>query len=163
MVHLSDRLDLFAARGGALVAELPSRLFGSGFLSDGRLLTTNPGPSPKELTLLSPEGVVEHRFPLAGMRTLRLGGEPLPGRLVIAVPANGATAPFNRPGLWESRLLDLVTGESRSLGRGLLPAAGPEAGPASAGSRLFFRDGERLVLLDLASGREHTVAGRPSR
>jgi hypothetical protein len=149
-----ETLDLFDVRGGAAETELPGRLFSSGFLADGRVLAVNPGAGPKELTLLSPEGVVERRFPFPGVRSLRLGGEPVRGHLVVAVQAGA-----DRRGQWESRLLDLATGESRSLGLGLLPAAGPEAGPASAGSRLFFRGDRRLVLLDPASGGERKVAG----
>jgi len=150
-----ETLALFDVRRETPVAELPARFFGSGFLADGRIAVASPAAGSRDLTLLSPDGVVERRFPFPGVRSLRLGGEPLPGHLVIAVQGG------DRQGPWESRLLDLATGESRPLGR-RLPAAGPETGPASAGSRLFFRGADQLVLLDPASGRERLVAGRPA-
>ncbi|HZF12561.1 MAG TPA: hypothetical protein VFE33_27545 [Thermoanaerobaculia bacterium] len=156
-----EALALFDVRREAPVAELPARLFGSGFLADGRVVAASPRAGSRDLTLLSPDGAVERRFPFPGVRSLRLGGEPLPGKLVIGVQTAGAS-PLDRTGTWESRLLDLATGDSRSLGR-RLPAAGPETGPASAGSRLFFRGNDQLVLLDPVSGQEHQVAGRPDR
>jgi hypothetical protein len=61
---------------------------------------------------------------------------------------------------WESRLLDLATGESRLLGRGLLPLGESAAGPAGVGPRLFERAGGQVVLLDPASGKERLVAGQ---
>jgi len=147
-------LDLFAARGGAPLVELKAPSFGSSFLSDGRVLVVSPEKaSGKELVLLSAEGAVLRRFSFPGVHWLRLGSEAIPGQLVVAVSAAGT------PGGWESRLLDLATGESRSLGPGL-PVGGPEVAAGSAGSRLLARDHERLVLLDPASGRESPLAGR---
>jgi hypothetical protein len=156
-------LALFAARGGAPLAEIGDVTSTSGFLADGRVLAANTGGGTRQLTLLSIDGAVLRRFAFPGARALRLGGEPIPGHVVVAVaPASSSPGPvYDRPGLWESRLLDLTTGESRSLGRGLLPYGAPTAGPQGSGSRLFLRDGQRLVLLDPVTGRERQVAGRP--
>jgi hypothetical protein len=162
LVHQpGGRVQLFAAHGGTRLADLLASPFGGVFLADGRIALRSPRTGVRELTLLSPDGVPERVFAFPGVRGFHLGGEPLPGHLCLAVATGSAAPSFDRPGSWESRLLDLETGESRSLGRGLLPVGGPAAGPGSVGSRLFERDGGRLVLLDLASGRERRLAGRP--
>ncbi|MEA2691646.1 MAG: hypothetical protein QOJ16_1033 [Acidobacteriota bacterium] len=159
------KLQLFRTRGAVLEAELRSSAQSSGFLADGRIFTLEAagetGAAGRQLTLLSPDGSVLRRFPFPGAHALRVGGEPSPGHLVLGIATH--TVPSVSDGLehWESRLLDLTTGESRSLGRGLLPMGAPSAGPGSAGSRLFQRSGGRLVRLDLATGRERRVAGRP--
>jgi hypothetical protein len=166
LVHQPQaKLQLFRTRGAVLEAELRSSAQSSGFLADGRVFTmeaaSETGAAGRQLTLLSPDGAVLRRFPFPGAHALRVGGEPSPGHLVLGIATH--TVPSVSDGLehWESRLLDLTTGESRSLGRGLLPMGAPSAGPGSAGSRLFQRSGGRLVLLDLATGRERRVAGRP--
>jgi hypothetical protein len=179
LVHQPElRLGLFAARGGAPLAELRAGYVVSGFLSDGRVLAASLGnPRPfegadpgiagpanpagpakelKELVLLSAEGVEERRFPLPDSTLFRVGGQPIPGRLVIALREPGAGREH-----WESRLLDLATGSIAPLGHDLLPWGGLSRVPGSAGSRLFLRGGGQLVLLDPATGREKVVAGQP--
>jgi len=168
LVHQpQEKLQLFSTRGAVLAAELRSSAQASGFLADGRIVAVEAGEgvgtaaAGRQLALLSPDGAILRRFPFPGARALRPGGEPFPGQLVLGVATHAAPSLDHGLGRWESRLLDLATGESRSLGRGLLPMGAMSAGPGSAGPRLFQRAGGRLVLLDLATGRERRVAGRP--
>jgi hypothetical protein len=154
--------QLYRTEGAVPVAELPASAHGGGFLADGRILTSEGADGARQLVLFSPEGAFLRRFPFPGARALRPAGEPILGQLVVGVAATPAPAnPANFDGFarWEVRLLDLATGESRPLGRGLLPMGDLSAGPESLGPRLFLRGGGRLVLLDPESGRERRVAG----
>ncbi|HEV7518078.1 MAG TPA: hypothetical protein VGR07_17400 [Thermoanaerobaculia bacterium] len=159
-------LQLFRTRGAVLEAELRTSAQESGFLADGRVVAvaavaavaaTGGG---RQLVLLSPDGAVLHRFSFPGAHALRPAGEPSPGHLVLGIATHVTSREGKGLRRWESRLLDLATGESRSLGHGLLPMGSLSAGPGSAGSRLFQRAGGRLVLLDPATGHERRVAGR---
>jgi hypothetical protein len=168
LVHQPQaKLQLFSTRGALLKAEMRSSAQSSGFLSDGRIFSVGAndaaeaGTTGRQLTLLSPDGTVLSRFTFPGAYALRLGGAPSPGHLVLGIATHTVPPVGDWSEHWESRLLDLATGESRPLGRGLLPMGAPSAGPGSAGSRLFQRSGGQLVLLDLATGRERRVAGRP--
>jgi hypothetical protein len=160
-----ESLLLFRTHGTLPGTEIPAFLPASGFLADGRILAVAPLASPEEsrqLVLFSPDGAVLRRFAFPGAFSLRPAGEPIPGHLVVGVASDssGSGSGYHS---WEIRLLDLATGESRSLGRGLLPLGALSAGPASSSSRLFQRaggDGSRVVLLDLASGKERPVTGR---
>ncbi len=165
LLHQSgERMLLFRTRGAVLLAEIPAFVRMSGFLADGRIAAVESGASfkddPRELALLSADGAVLRRFPFPGVRALRLAGEPSPGQLVLGVEARIPESSGHWIDRWESQLLDLTTGESRLLGHGLFPLGESAAGPASVGPRLFERAGDRIVLLDPASGKERLVAGR---
>lgn len=120
------------------------------FLADGRIVFRK---SRQELQVFSPGLVPERTFRFEGVLASEIGSQPAPGRLVVATAKPGGRASFNDPSPWQILLLDLATGEVRNLATGLLPAEGPNRGPASVGSRLF-RDGQGgLVSLDPATGK----------
>jgi hypothetical protein len=165
ILHQSgERLLLFRTRGAVLLAEVPALVRMSGFLADGRIAavepTAAPSQDPRQLVLLSADGAVLRRFPFPGVRILRLAGEPSPGQLVVGVATRADGTPGRWGDHWDSQLLDLATGESRLLGRGLYPLGDLAAGPASVGPRLFERTGGRVLLLDPASGKERQLTGQ---
>ncbi len=159
LVCRSDqRFAVFDAGNGALLAELPpaGERSRASFLADGRIVLVS-GSRPKELRIFARDFVPERSFRLAGA-ALRLGGQPAPDRLVVAMSPHRSGAPWSQS---EALVLDLATGSVRRLGGGLVPVPDSLLGPESAGAHLFWRDEiSRLVHVDLATGRERVVAGR---
>jgi hypothetical protein len=150
---------VFDAGSGAALAELPAggRESWATFLADGRIALVS-GVSGKELRILSPAFAPERTFRFNIARSLRLGGQPAPDHLVVAMTPRGPeTARWD---LGRTVILDLGTGAMRKLGTGLLPAAGSLWGPEAAASRLFLDREGRLVQVDLSTGRRRVVAGR---
>ncbi len=153
------RFVVIDAGNGAVMAELPpaGERSSAVFLADGRIALMT-GSSPRELRIFSRAFVPERSFRFAGSG-LQVGGQPAPHHLVVA------TSP-RRLGIVSSQsktlILDLATGAMRQFGSGLGPMPYSQLGPESAGSTLFWRgDGWRLVQVDLETGRERLVAGRP--
>lgn len=158
LVRDQETLELYRTRGAVLAAKVPDCSALSGFLADGRVLAIEVAGGPRRLALLSPEGELLRRFAFPAARALKPSGEPIPGHLVLGVTSRPAPA-IQGFGRWEVLLLDLATGESRSLGRGLVPMGSLAAGPESLAPRLFLDGSGRLVLLDLPSGRRRTIVG----
>lgn len=157
---------LYDAATGERLAELdpgsPRRRIA--FLADARPLLARPNPEGVEILVFPPDGAEEpRRHLLAGARRLRLGGQPDPAGLILAL-SREEKPPF----LWRPVRLDLETGATRDLPAGLVPATlqvgwgGDLLGPGSAASRLFLRD-RTLVLLDLSTGREQVLTGPGAR
>ena len=155
---------LFDLRTGQEIASLapgqgPYWLTSPHFLADGRIVSR---ASRQELQIFSPDLVPERTFRFDGALSPEIGGQPAPGRLIVAAAKPGP-AISSDPSHWQIFLLNLATGEVRSLAKGLLPVEGPNRGPSSAGSRLF-RDGKGgLVSLDPATGKTRVIVpGSPS-
>jgi hypothetical protein len=157
------RVAVFDAGSGAVLAELPitGKESMTAFLADGRIALVS-GTEGKELRIFSPAFAPERTFRFRIAKALRLGGQPAPDRLVVAMAPRGPDS--SRWDLSRTMLLDLTTGSVRRFGRGLLPVAGPRGGPESAASRLFTTGQTRLVQVDPETGRQTFVAGRaPAR
>jgi hypothetical protein len=119
------------------------------FLADGRIVFR---ASRQELQVFSPDLAFERSFRFEGVLAPEIGGQPAPGRLIVATARPGQ-ATSSDPSHWQILLLDLATGEARSLAEGLLPAEGAYRGPESVGSRLFLNGNGGLVSLDPATGK----------
>ncbi|HSK75391.1 MAG TPA: hypothetical protein VLQ45_02955, partial [Thermoanaerobaculia bacterium] len=159
---LSRLVDLRTGREIASLTPGPGTLWTSSprFLADGRIVFRK---SRQELQVFSPDLVPERTFRFDGVLSSEIGSQPAPGHLVVATAKPGR-ASFSDPTPWQILLLDLATGEVRSLASGLLPVEGPNRGPASVGSRLF-RDGKGgLVSLDPKTGKIRVLVpgSRPS-
>lgn len=145
---------LFDLRTGREIASLepgkgPFWLSSPHFLADGRIVSR---ASRQELQIFSPDLVPERTFRFDGALSSEIGGQPAPGRLIVATAKPGRTTAGDSSH-WQVLLLNLATGEVRSLAAGLLPAEGPNRGPESAGSRLFRDAQGGLVTLDPATGK----------
>ena len=134
------------------------------FLADGRVVAVTGARSGRELSVLDRDGALLRRVPLGGATWVVLGGELQPGRLVVA-----RTPPGKAWGEWDTVAIDVNTGDTKVLGRGLVPVASqlsaqrpaPPA-PGSLATRLFV-DGARTRLLrfDPATGATTVLLGRP--
>lgn len=123
------------------------------FLRDGRVLASVQAGGRLHLRLLDSRGAELHRFDLAGSH-LRIGGQPDPGRLVVA------TAPArsdNKVKDWRCFLLDLERGTLRPIGDGLLPAGWPALPMGGLGAELFIRETGGLVRMDPLTGRTRAI------
>lgn len=140
------------------------------FLSDGRIASTEGNATGTRVHLFSSNGDEQRTIPIRsgpGWRT-GIGGEVSAARLVVV----------SRPERSDWRdseilLVDTLTGQSRSVARGLFPLTGmawrtqddPESWPAagSEATKLFYGEGESLVHFDAATGERRVILpGRPS-
>ncbi|HKV07402.1 MAG TPA: hypothetical protein VJ725_04625 [Thermoanaerobaculia bacterium] len=153
--EVSRLLDVRTGREIASLTPGPETLWTSSprFLADGRIAFRK---SRQELLVFSPNLVLERTFRFKGALASEIGSQPAPGRLIVATARPGR-ASFSDPTPWQILLLDLTTGEVRSLASGLLPVEGPNRGPASAGSRLFRNAQGGLVSLDPATGKTRVI------
>jgi hypothetical protein len=139
------------------------------FLADGRIASTGGNATGTRVRVFSPDGEEQKAIPISagpGSRII-LGGEVSPGKLVGVTRRERSDWKDS-----EVLLVDTLTGQSRSVARGLLPVAGlpwraqddeslPAAG--SEATKLFYGDGESLVHFDAVTGeRRVLLAGRPS-
>jgi hypothetical protein len=150
---------VFDAGTGEVIVELPAvgERSRCAFLADGRIALIS-GEGEKALQIFSPAGIPERAFRFKTAKTVRLGGQPAPDRLVVATAPRGPET--SRWDLARTMLLDLTTGSVRRLGVGLLPVAGARCGPESIASRLLQRGEDQLVLVDPETGNQTVVAGR---
>jgi hypothetical protein len=153
-----QRFVVLDAATGAAMAELPfaGERSRASFLADGRIALVS-ATTPPELRIFSPAFAPERTFQFKTAMAVRLGGQPAPDRLVVAIAPRGPDTP--RWDLDRTLILDLAAGTSRRFGRGLVPAAGPRWGPESVASRLFLTAENQLVEVDPATGRQRLVAG----
>lgn len=158
----SRLLDVRTGREIASLTPGPETLWTSSprFLADGRIVFRK---SRQELQVFSPDLVLERTFRFEGALASEIGSQPALGRLIVATAKPGR-ATFSDPSPWQILLLDLETGEVRTLASGLLPVEGPNRGPASIGSRLFRNRQGGLVSLDPATGKTRVIVpgSRPS-
>jgi len=139
--------------------------FGSAFLADGRIVASERAGGGVALRLYTRDGAPLRRFSFRATHLL-VGGEPVSGLLVLAT----ASRPAAQPPDWTSFLLDVNTGRTTNLGRGLLPARfttlwthEATEDPRGLGARVFIRirklgDRPELVLLE-PSGRLRALLG----
>ncbi len=153
--HKEARLvDVGTGRTLTSIAAEPL-LVAEDFLADGRIVLVSRDPSRQRttLTVLDRDGTERSRAVFAASRLL-LGGQPLPGSLVVATSRVRGSYTSQR---WTSWLVDLATGRVRTLGQGLVPVTVRPIGPQSIASRLFATGHGGLVLLDPVTGRRRTV------
>jgi hypothetical protein len=159
VVRLAQALRVLDLRTGALLAEQPlaGEMSAADLLTDGRIVVTEHAGERTLLSLLSRDGKPLRRFTFDADR-LQLGGEVAAGRLALATARRAKLRTFEA---WTSFVLDLDTGRTALVGRGLLPVGRPGLGPQSAGARLFSRRRD-LLLFDPATGRLRTALRRAS-
>jgi hypothetical protein len=146
------RLTLLDTRTGAVLGTSEGALHGTAFLAGGRIARIVRQKGSRELEILSPDlGSVVRRFRFPGVGSLMLGGEPGPGRLVVAGAPSGRS-PLSE---WRAWTLDLDTGDRRELGQGLVPARTFE--PTGVARPLFLTDDGGLARVDPATGERHKV------
>jgi hypothetical protein len=155
VVRLQHALRVLDLRTGALLAERPlaGETSAADLLTDGRILVTEHAGGRTRLSLLSRDGAPLRRFAFDADR-LQLGGEVAAGRLALATARRSKLVTSEA---WTSFVLDLDSGRTVAVGRGILPVGRPGLGPRSAGARLFSRGRRDLLLLDPETGGLRTV------
>lgn len=140
-------------RTGEPPIRLPVRgvLSGLSYLADGRVVAAWRNRGRIELRLFDGRGRELKRFDLPGEH-VRLGGQPAPGLLALAITGNRSIQQG-----WRSDLLDLETGALRPIGEGLYPQGWPSLPPGSLGTRLFVQEKGGLVRIDPATGRRTAI------
>ena len=138
----------------------------AGFLHDGGVAVVAEGADEAVLRLFSPEGAPQRSLTFA-TENLILGCETSPGLLAIGV-GKPDTYRWEEPTLM---LVDLVTGETRTIAEGLGPACflfrnlwadwGTRPEPGSPATHLFYgRNKDTLVRFDPETGERVVVVGR---
>lgn len=158
-------LSLFDLATGRLVAVLANADWDAAsraFLADGRIAVAEATGGVARVHLYSKEGEPERVFDTGRGGLVRLGAEPSPETLALAIcPAPSVS------GACDAFLLNLRDGTRRNLARHLEPVAAhmrwrlPRPEPGSEASRLFSRNDGSLLRLDPATGRLKTLF--PSR
>lgn len=147
------QLHLRDTRTGELLANLGTTEGGAfaTFLDDGRIALAAP---LGELLILARDGVQElRRFRFPGARTVAPVDQPGPDSLRIVTSGN----PKARES-WSLEILDLRTGEVRSLGKRKLVPLDP---PGNSESRLSLEDGQGVIWKEPYSFRWRAVLRGP--
>jgi hypothetical protein len=150
------RVRIFDGGSGEALAEIPARPdafpVDASFLADGRVAVAEGLPSGVQVRLFGPDGREQASAALGRARSVRLGGEPAPGRLAVVLE----TSPF---GPSDVALVDTGTLRLVRVEKGLAPVRArffPEfASPLAAGNpgaSLFTDENGALVRLDPGSG-----------
>jgi hypothetical protein len=143
-------LRLHDARTGELLAELEGgeRCFAS-FLRDSRVAVVRSTPEGMELHILAPDGRSElQRFRFPGSRRLAIADQPAEDRLRIVTAGT-----LDHPRDWEVRLLDLSTGQVRSVAQRTLTLLSSQMGETA----FDFEDGGGVVWFDWMAGQERAI------
>jgi hypothetical protein len=162
---LSGDLQLRDARTGRILAVLvrgKNRQGRQGFLADGRVVVAEVIDGRAQLAIFSPAGVLERTIELGPGATVRLGGQPGLGSLVVA------TSPEDR--LLDRKtltvfLVDLESGTIRPVASQLSPLTylwwymGHLPVPGSVATRLFITVDDQLLYLNPATGERRVIAG----
>ena len=152
----ASEVEIMDLGTGKVLVTVPERPLGvEEILADGKMVLVARDSSRQRVTLrvLGRDGAELSRATFAA-GSLMVGGQPLPGALVVA------TSPGRMswtPQLWTSWLVELATGRVRKIGPGLMPVTLRAAGPRSVASRLFSTGDGGLVLVDPVTGRRRTV------
>jgi hypothetical protein len=153
---------LFDGRSGERVADLAPKpdafAFDAGFLSDGRVALAEALSSGVQVRLFDPDGREQAVVPLGRARSVRLGGEPLPGWLAVGLEA----APF---GPTDLALLDTRAARVVRVEKGLGPPhtfwnerdGVQRRNAGSPGASLFMDENAALVRLDPESGERRII------
>lgn len=151
---------LLDAATGAVLAAVDAEDAGGPrgfFLSDGRVVLSEPGPDGLQLHLFSPDGarVSSIRMPAAAPG-LRFGSEPGPGLLQVALARDEART------TWSWHLVDLAAGTATPI-EGAQPQRSWWSGalsypaPGAPVTRLAADADGRLVLHDPATGERRAL------
>jgi hypothetical protein len=149
-------------RTGAVRQALDTSVF-PGFLADGRFVGVESSMLGR-LRVFSRDGVPERSINLPGGNLL-LGGEPLPGRVLLGTRGPDQFKPGPGARTW---LVDVNSGTSRLLAEGVLPVFGWRSGLAAApiaqgeSAMLALGPGGTLLRLDPETG-ARTVILDPAR
>jgi hypothetical protein len=161
----SARITLHDPWTGAQVRSLCSAgrdaILTPAFLSGDRLGVGEAVAGGARLRVFDANGEPVHTYELGKGYRVIIGGEVAPGLLALAVVRQQDVESWYKA---EGLLLDLATGQSRSLGLGVVPAFrswwfwnGRPAEPGSPASRLFRTSTGALAELDPATGRLRTI------
>ncbi len=167
------KMTLHDGRSGRQIAVLSSgekRSRNAAFLGDGRIVQVESSETGTRVRIFSSDGEEQRMVAIRfgpGWR-IGLGGETAPGVIVVAVRSEKADWKDS-----ECLLVDTRTGQTRSIGEHLFPAAAmawwgrhdpswyPAAG--SEATRLFLDARGSLLRLDASTGETRVIlAGRPS-
>ncbi len=158
----TDIFDCVTGEELATLAADPQDWFNTRFLSDGGIAAGFVEPSGGGYVMLfSADGRERKRVDLGRAGSVRIGGEPEAGKLVVATgdaPSNIRT---------DAHLVDLAAGSQRLIGRGLHPVATsswffPRLEPGSVATRLLIRTDESIALFDPKTGSLRVVLPRGS-
>jgi hypothetical protein len=147
----AGEISLFDASTGHRLASLGPGSWDAGsraFLFDGRPIVSEAAGGNARVHLFSKEGREERVFDVGRAGVVRLGGEPAPGQITLAI------GPAKESGASNAFVLDLDSGAVRKLGAHLFPIAAhmrwrlPMPEPGSEATRLFARADGSLVRLD---------------
>jgi len=147
------RVQLLDGATGAVRATLieggSDSIRSPGFLANGRIVVAESSTGGSKLRLFDASGAAEGELPLPG-RTLIVGGEISPGRLLVGVGAGDGTS-------YSVQIVDLGAGTVRKVADEAYPAARlggfglvPNAAPAPGGdaTRLIIRHGNELARVE---------------
>jgi hypothetical protein len=133
------------------------------YLSDGQIALTESNESQARLRILDGRGQETLAFGLPHSETIFPAGEVSADKLIVALRAKAGDS------AWTSLLVDLKTGNVKTLGEGLFPlvtfshwnTTDPFAGPSpgSPASRLFSTPDASLVEVDPATGERRVILG----
>lgn len=133
----------------------------SQFLSDGRIAVGRLDGGGASLQLFSRAGQPESTIPIGPATSFRIGGELAPGRLVVSLSPR--EAPQERWRYGRISVVDLAKGTAAQVADDLalgvltvhlgIPSDLPWCTPGSLGTRLLRSRGDRLFVLDPATGR----------
>ncbi len=153
------RLRLFDAQNGQPIAELalepPQRSSKMRFLSDGRIAYATTDGTTARVRLFTEGGEPIHEIRMPSFPRLWLGGEPEPGKVIVAAPRGegGGSLLY---------LVDLERGIAEKKAEDLTPVtffeygvSRPTTGPEAA--KLFYGPGRSLVWFDPAMGERRTI------
>jgi hypothetical protein len=162
--------DGWSGRRIAVLSSGERRSRNAAFLGDGRIAQVESSDTGTRVRIFSFDGDEQRMVPIRfgpGWR-IGLGGEILPG--VVAIAARSEKADWKDS---ECLLVDTRTGQTRTIGEHLFPAAAmawwgrhdpswyPAAG--SEATRLFLDAGGSLIHFDASTGERRVIlAGRPS-
>jgi WD40 repeat protein len=168
------QISLHESQTGKLIRTLaeatsPDSVWGD-FLSDGQIVVASVHDGKAKLRLFSSEAEETRSIELGSGEHVFFGGEPASGQLLVGTGPGGERRNMNGT-IW---MIDLKTGSSHRVGRGLYPtvsfprlmSADPRLplSPGSRGTRLFYGPEKSLLELDPVTGERRTIlAGHASR
>lgn len=155
--------------GRILVAAAKSKTQQSmmGFLADGRFVIAGVTDGQARLSIFSSDGMMEQTIELGPAGSLRLGGEPERGSLVVATSREDrAVGPRDYRKTLTVLLVGLESGKIKQVGSQMSPLSylwwytGHLPTPGSVATRLFITADHQLVYLDPIAGQRRVIAGR---
>jgi hypothetical protein len=167
-VRAHGRALLVDGRTGAIVQSYETPGGGAAKfrrLMDGRVVAIDAAGPGRSIRILTTNGAQTSSALFAEQGWTALGGEVVPGKLVVAAgpPATGTPDPSG----WKVFLVDADRGEVKETARGLLPIVSDRAGwlmldstrAGQPATRLFHGRGT-LVFHDPLTGETKVLAGR---